>query len=306
MKLTKSKQFLAGAIRASGKVWPDGANWAAQDKCDNTGKMRNICFYGGNEKPTRYTFEGYWVSSCGIGFIKCDKLSNNWHQTCLSREEYFSVYPAEPAADADGWIEWNGGECPVGGGLIVDVEFNCGQVVSGASGGFSWLHEWVYSNIIKYRLHKPEVKPESCEPVTSDIPEPEVKPTIEQLAADYRNANDHANRKQQEADAAKADAEAKLSELVEAGKALGLDVSPITAKQEPELVISDWRDLQVGDVVEIIDSSNNFWKDHSGLEMTVKNVYPDQGDNGDQVYLIGESGEWHLGGNTTWHFIRRP
>ena len=51
------------------------------------------------------------------------------------------------------------------------------------------------------------------------------KPTIEQLAADYRNAKDYAERKQQEADAAKADAEAKLAELVAAGKALGLDIS---------------------------------------------------------------------------------
>ena len=61
-------------------------------------------------------------------------------------------------------------------------------------------------------------------------PVAETKPTIEQLAADYRNAKDYAERKQQEADAAKADAakadaEAKLAELVAAGKALGLDIS---------------------------------------------------------------------------------
>ncbi|MGL4756538.1 MAG: hypothetical protein ACRCXB_29635, partial [Aeromonadaceae bacterium] len=48
---------------------------------------------------------------------------------------------------------------------------------------------------------------------------------IEQLAADYRNAKDYADRKQGEADAAKAGAEAKLAELVAAGKALGLVLS---------------------------------------------------------------------------------
>ena len=58
-----------------------------------------------------------------------------------------------------------------------------------------------------------------------DEPMPEAKPTIEQLAADYRNRKDYADRKQQEADAAKADAEAKLAELVAAGKALGLVLS---------------------------------------------------------------------------------
>lgn len=51
------------------------------------------------------------------------------------------------------------------------------------------------------------------------------KPTIEQLAADYRNLKDYAYRKQQEADAAKADADAKLAALVAAGTALGLDIS---------------------------------------------------------------------------------
>ena len=70
------------------------------------------------------------------------------------------------------------------------------------------------------------------------IPEPEAKPTIEQLAADYRNAKVYADRKQQEADAAKADADEKLRVLEIAGEALGLLVTPITTKQEPELVIT--------------------------------------------------------------------
>ena len=51
------------------------------------------------------------------------------------------------------------------------------------------------------------------------------KPTIEQLAADYHNRKDYADRKQQEADAAKADADVKLAELVAAGKAHGLELS---------------------------------------------------------------------------------
>ena len=94
---------------------------------------------------------------------------------------------------------------------------------------------------------KPEVKPEFCESVMRSIPEPEAQPTIEQLAADYHNRKDYAERKQQEADDAKADAEAKLAELVAAGKALGLVLA--VAELEPEMVITDWRDLQVGDVV---------------------------------------------------------
>lgn len=64
------------------------------------------------------------------------------------------------------------------------------------------------------------------------------KPTIEQLAADYRNRKDYADRKQQEADAAKADAEAKLAELVAAGMALGLALS--VAGTEPEAIDDGW------------------------------------------------------------------
>ena len=43
----------------------------------------------------------------------------NWHQTILSREEYFHLYPAQ---DADGWIEWKGGKCPVENGRLIDVK----------------------------------------------------------------------------------------------------------------------------------------------------------------------------------------
>lgn len=56
-------------------------------------------------------------------------------------------------------------------------------------------------------------------------------PSIEQMAADYRNAKDCAERKQQEADAAKADAEAKLAALVAAGDALGLALRVAPARE---------------------------------------------------------------------------
>lgn len=95
--------------------------------------------------------------------------------------------------------------------------------------------EWLLANKIKnhhqtvlsrgeysHLYPAPDAKPRFCESVMRTIPEPEAQPTIEQLAADYRNAKDCAERKQQEADDAKADAEAKLAELVAAGKVLGL------------------------------------------------------------------------------------
>ena len=75
-------------------------------------------------------------------------------------------------------------------------------------------------------------KPEFCESVMRSIPEPIAKPTIEQLAADYRNAKDYAERKQREADAAKNGADARLKALEIAAEDLGFKIEPITTKQD--------------------------------------------------------------------------
>ena len=186
MKISNSKKQLAKIISENGG-WRELAEWSIQDS------DKNIEFM--TRRPEYMKSAGAWYAYASrIGSFKIDNLLPNWHQTILSRDEYFHLYPA------------------------------------------------------------PDAKPEYCESVMRSIPEPEIhskntaltqvddinvvesKPTIEQLAANYRNAKDYAERKQEEADAAKADAEDKLAELVAAGKALGLLVSPITEKQEPELV----------------------------------------------------------------------
>ena len=69
----------------------------------------------------------------------------------------------------DGWIEWNGGECPVPEGTLVDVRYRNGKenyhVKAGVmedSGGSApdwsatrWSNWDTYGDIIAYRLHKP-------------------------------------------------------------------------------------------------------------------------------------------------------
>ena len=139
----------------------------------------------------------------------------------------------------------------------------------------------------------PDAKPEFCESVMRSIPEPEAKPTIEQLAADYRNAKDYANRKQQEADAAKVDAEAKLAELVAAGKALGLMLS--IAGVEPELVIT----VQVGDEVECVKPNIKPSK-YKGMIGTVLEV-----DDSSIPYLVDFEGMVRIWCHEV-KFIRRP
>jgi hypothetical protein len=288
MKLTKSKQFLADAIHASGRGWPDDADFATQDK------DMWICLYDG--KPTRRGNAWKEEGDClyKLGFSS-DKLSPNWHQTVLSREEYFSAYPAEPAADADGWIDHDGIGVPVGCGTLVDVRLRGNGVVNGLSftSSDSWAHMGGALDIIAYRLHKPESKP------ASNTPEPEAKPTIERLAQDYRNKQDHANRKQQEADDAKAAADAARWELVVAGEAIGLVIS--VAKPEPELVIADWRQLQENDWIWYGGDDEQPAGEYRVLGIEV----PDY--EGYRTVLVDTIGDDHwIDTAEEWRFIRRP
>lgn len=215
MKNSNSKKQLAKIIHENGD-WCDRAEFAAQDR-DGT------VFYYSSKPSIGKCCEAWGLVGCLIACKYRGKALPNWHQTILSRDEYFHLYPAP---DADGWIEWSGGECPVGKDSRIDAKFSDGDELFGVSSDWDWGVDAGRCNIIAYRLHKPEQsKPEFCESVMRSIPEPIAKPTIEQLAVDYRNAKDYANRKQQEADAAKAVAEAKLKKMVTAGKTLGLVLS---------------------------------------------------------------------------------
>lgn len=73
--------------------------------------------------------------------------------------------------DADGWIEWKGGECPVADGTLVDVKYRDGEEnigvpamaisVAGRSRiDYVWGHIGSNSDITAYRLHQPQEWPE--------------------------------------------------------------------------------------------------------------------------------------------------
>lgn len=56
----------------------------------------------------------------------------------------------------DGWIEWGGGECPVGRELPVDIKFRDGDREEGGhqAGAYRWNHKGVCADIIAYRPHR--------------------------------------------------------------------------------------------------------------------------------------------------------
>ena len=173
-------------------------------------------------------------------------------------------------------------------------------------------HQTILSRAEYLHLYPaPDAEPRFCESVMRSIPGPDEQvwtnpPTIEQLAADYRNAKDYAERKQQEADAAKADADEKLRVLEIAGEALGLLVSPITEKQEPGLVINDWRQLKVGDLVEITTTRDGV---NIGEAATI--IAIDENNENFPVTVTFPEDKYPLEYSyerppTTWRFIRRP
>ena len=183
----------------------------------------------------------------------------------------------------------------------------CGTFDMGYEGHFTIghmianRHQTILSRAEYFHLYPaPNAKHKFCESVMRAIPEPTAKPTIEQLAADYRSAKDYAERKQQEVDAAKADADDMLKEIELAGESIGLLVSPITAKQEPELAITDWRDLRVGDEVEYVEGSQS-WS--IGMVGVVQRTDDDEGGDMNVRILFGKKGS---GWPRKWRFIRRP
>lgn len=57
-----------------------------------------------------------------------------------------------PKADADGWIEWGGGECPVAESRIVEVKYRDGDKGTAAAYELWWTHSLGSSDIIAYRI----------------------------------------------------------------------------------------------------------------------------------------------------------
>lgn len=247
MKISNSKKQLA-------KIISENGGWLYGEFAVQNGNHGRISF--SENKPTRYCATGW--DACG-GFaakIECCKPLQNWHQTILSRAEYFHLYPAQDAVK------------PTDFGAIGDDETNLAA--------------------------------------KEELETLEYKPTIEQLAADYRKLLDIAERKQKDADSAKAEADAKLGELDRAGKALGLIIGIV--KDEPvksDLNITDWRDLKVNDLIKITsvhERGNDKYYSVIGLEALVVRV----GDphHQDLEVIPANSGATLL--IDGFEFIRRP
>lgn len=64
----------------------------------------------------------------------------------------------EAQSDADGWIKWEGGACPVSCDVRVELKFRSGQVwiddEVGTGSSWDWSHDGYAYDIIAYRTMK--------------------------------------------------------------------------------------------------------------------------------------------------------
>ena len=196
---TPKKKHLIELMIEAGVEWPDGAEYAAQDK-----DCQKVHFY--KTKPLK-SGDTYWNASGCIAYsgIELDSLCRNWHQTIVTREQY-----AEAVAGA--------------------------AMTPAAQQETQPSHEY-------------------CASVMRQMP----NNTIEQLTADYHAKAAEADRLQAVADEALKAADDALLALEKAGELLGLVISIDTKPKHPvepeQPIITDWRDLRVGDVVEHIEDN---------------------------------------------------
>jgi len=104
--MATQKKTLLELMVETGIQWPEGAEYAAQNK-----DTMHVRFYE-TSKPFRNSGVNYWDSLSGSLIrelmVRLPELCRNWHQTIVTREQYEAAV-AEVKAD-DGWIEWCGGE----------------------------------------------------------------------------------------------------------------------------------------------------------------------------------------------------
>lgn len=314
MKISKSKRQLAQLLIEAGVTqFPEGANWAAQDKSGT------VCIYA--VKPVRDVGDDYWDykdgKACSMYRYYAESLISNWHQTVLSRDEFDQIVAEtspETSPDADGWIEFEGTERPSGYfNKMIDVKLQDGRVMTDSSGRFEWDTNGP-SRIVAYRLHNPELSKSTAvgDDETNLAAKEELEalelaptPTIDQLLQDWHNADDYAKRKQAEADEAAAmrddrwqAVQARAGEMGVTVGIIGIDVV------DAEFTITDWRDLLFGDIIEYVDGDI---KEKNGMTGPVVEFAPEATD-GMHVRLRCDNGpnKGSFGWPRKWRFIRRP
>lgn len=139
--------------------WPEGVERLAQDPDKDIQKLssRNAFMgrvgWGGDGRDDHRGEYIYGIPN----------LAYDYKTAIITRDQYESAL----AEKNEGWIKWEGGECPVERGALVDVKYRDGfellslsamkNAPSKRDAGYAfWRNDGADNDIIAYRLSKPE------------------------------------------------------------------------------------------------------------------------------------------------------
>ena len=125
--------------------WPDDVNFVEQS---NGGMLFDVVDMSKDYLFRMHEFE----------------IADDWYTSTITREQYEAALAGSKEMiinkpDSDGWISWDGGECPVDGDVVVDVKFRAqGQadLDGDVADNFRWEHFSNGADVVAYRLHKSE------------------------------------------------------------------------------------------------------------------------------------------------------
>lgn len=136
--------------------WPKGAEYCHLTQYDR--HCLTIVFYHSNVGAGNNSI----MSKEEMVFSGIGSLGDRLHDCTVTAEQY----EAALAAKSEGWIEWDGGECPVEKVTLIDVRYRDSndypdaigvQALSGnGAGSACWERDGYSNDIIAYRLHKPQ------------------------------------------------------------------------------------------------------------------------------------------------------
>lgn len=140
---------------------PKRGGWDAKwHQCAQDGNGE-VCFFTSGKIHFRGSFDVWNIPPDSVarhdGESRLEaSLADDYAETIITREQY----EAALAAKNDDWIDWGGGECPVGPGTIVDYVMQDGSESERPEEARALRWDFCVKTepyaIIAYRLHKPQ------------------------------------------------------------------------------------------------------------------------------------------------------
>ena len=194
---TPKKKHLIELMIEAGVKWPEGAEYAAQDK-----RFNKVNFYKNGKPNYPIGLDSWMADNCNYmrndGLV-LSSICRNWHQTIVTREQYAEAL----AANVNEPIEQ------------IDTQ----------------------------------QKPQYCTSVMRQMP----SETIESLLTEIKTKREEHGELVAKAEALMLEITSIEQQVANKLKEYEFSLYPLATASEPELpVITDWRNLQAGDVIKCI------------------------------------------------------